>query len=345
MTQKLSRRQVLRALSLSLAGSPWLLAQADEVLGSSAFGKTGIELKARIIETGEILDVDNDEIYQLILDKKAEPLSFFHPSGLSPRTSRFMTLEQVLSSITPEIETHFDSFICVNTSQQDSEPTNFLPAQSMTIIGRTHPDESIFERNSSDEIIGITRFAQNFQANFFNRYLDSTIEESLAYARRHSIKFSYRREQLPYILPISSGLSGSGSILTFSGAFQINLSKTIQHQQKSVSSPMSHAMYIAHQYGRGGRWSGVAIHGTPPNNWNKLGKTRASHGCLRTLPFAAKAIRRFFIESTSQMARHLPEFDSTSTLPKLTGKQHRDLRPKVIILLFQGYQRPTIHLG
>lgn len=348
MLNPLSRRRVLQALSLTMAGSPWLSALAEM---QSDHNNTKLSYKAQIIETGEIVDIDNDDVGQLILEGKAqivedkssvvEKLEYFSSLAIP----RFMKFENVMKSITPEIEAHFDYFICVNTTKADSSPTNFVPAQFMSVIGRQRKGQSIFERNSSQEIVGITNNAQKFQSDFFATHLEEPLKQSSEYARRNDIDLNFQNDQLPYALPVSSGLTGSGSILTISGAFQIHFAKTRAHQQNTIGSPMSHAMYIYYRYASGGRWSGIAVHGTPPGNWKKLGVSRASHGCVRTLPYVAKALRRAFVESSSFLSANLPEFDANSALPKLTGKNISESRPKAVIVLFDGYQRPTIHLG
>lgn len=348
MLNQISRRRVLQALSLTMAGSPWLSALAD-LQGDHNSPK--FSYKARIIKTGEIVDIDNDDVGQLIFEGQAKIVEdkssivekFEYFSSLS--APRFMKFENVMKSITPEIEAHFDYFICVNTAVADSSPTNFVPAQFMSVIGRSRKGQNIFERNSSQEIIGITAEAQKFQTDFFETYLENALKQSAEYARRNDIDLNYKNDQLPYALPVSTGLAGSGSILTISGAFQIHFAKTRDHKQSTIGSPMSHAMYIYYRYSSGGRWSGIAVHGTPPSNWKKLGASRASHGCVRTLPYVAKALRSAFFESSSFLSPNLPEFDANSALPKLTGKNISERRPKAVIVLFEGYQRPNIHLG
>lgn len=348
MLNPLSRRRVLQALSLTMTGRSWFSSLADTELDHN---DPILGYKAQIIETGDIVDIDNDDVGQLILEGKArivedkssvvKKLEYF--SSLA--VPRFMKFENVMKSITPEIETHFDYFICVNTAKADSSPTNFVPAQFMSVIGRKRKGESIFERNSSLEIVGITNSAQKFQSEFFVNHLEEPLKQSSEYARRNDIDLNFQNDQLPYALPVSSGSTGAGSILTISGAFQIHFAKTRDHQQNAIGSPMSHAMYIYYRYASGGRWSGIAVHGTPPGNWKRLGVSRASHGCVRTLPYVAKALRRAFVESSSFLSANLPEFDANSALPKLTGKNISESRPKAVIVLFEGYQRPTIHLG
>lgn len=349
MNSNITRRSLIKTLSsLAVGGTSgqWITnAMADEIMSLFRDQFTDFPYRAQILDNDEIVDIDNDEIGELISEGKAKILDNYRP--MATRSNQFLPLERVLSSISPEVEQYFDYFICINTAQKDVSPTNFVPAQSMTIIGRSATGQKIFERGAhSNEVIGISSTAQKFQSDFFETHLNSAIQQSSEYARRQGIDFQFQRDsQLPYLLPISSGLAASGSILTFSGAFQINWNKTLDHQQSSVNAPMSHAMYIYHRYGRAGRWSGVAVHGTPPSNWNKLGKTRASHGCVRTLPFVAKVLRGAFVSSSSRLATSLPEFDSISVLPKLTGRTISASRPKVIMVIFQGYERPNIYLG
>lgn len=196
----------------------------------------------------------------------------------------------------------------------------------------------IFARKEG-QIIGFTDDALDFQEWFFSHYLQSALDQSTEYTRRHSkVSIHWKQEkQNPFLLPISSGQRGKGSILTFSGVFQLNWDKIQTNYSTSLSAPMSHALYINYRYGQNGTWSGVAIHGTPPGNWSKLGITRASHGCVRTLPYVSEALRGILIDSTQFQARDLPALDPLSPWPRYSGKTLREMRPKALIVIFDGY--------
>ncbi len=224
----------------------------------------------------------------------------------------FHTAGEVFASISPTIEEEFDSYIIANT-QKSGAASDPIPHQHARYIVKKSPELKVFKRDSQGRITG---------------FIESNITTL---------------EGLPTFLPISSGVSGGGSIRSFSGVFRVNHSKSKSGLSTSKEAPMSYAMYVDAVY-PGGRASGAAIHGTPTKNHRLLGNSRASHGCLRTFPNYSKLIYAHVIQNQEMYSDDLIEINRKTNLPGdeaqngLLGARNGT---RTLFVIFNGYSQET----
>ncbi len=335
MRTEITRRQLLQFLSGALVSGiviPALAREPSEGL---------IQWVKHKDQPNVLRALDNDEVAAWLAEGKAQIVSSDSFSDIGS-TQTFLNFEQVTAALTPEIEAHFQHFVLVNTAKFDIHATIDLPPQSMTILGRAADGGPVFVRGADGEAVDFTSEALHFRDQFFSSRLQGALAEAMSEAQARGITLNPMVSENRGLLPVSTGNEDGGEgIRTFSGVFQIQIAKTKAHVQESINDPMSYAQYIHHQYGVGGRWSGVAIHGTPPGGWRKLGQSRASHGCVRTLPPVAKVLRRYFFETASTKTAGLPEFSSSEVLPVLTGRNFSEPRPHTLFIFFNGYKNPA----
>jgi hypothetical protein len=224
----------------------------------------------------------------------------------------FHTAGEVFATISPTIEEEFDSYIIANT-QKSGAATDLIPFQHARYIVKKSPELKVFKRDSQGNIIGF-------------------IENNITTLKG-----------LPTFLPISSGVSGGGSIRSFSGVFRVNHSKSKSGLSTSKEAPMSYAMYVDAIY-PGGRLSGAAMHGTPTKNHNLLGKSRASHGCLRTFPSYSKLIYAHVIQNEEMYSDDLIEINRRTNLPgeeAQNGQLGSRSGTRTLFVIFNGYSQST----
>jgi len=269
---------------------------------------------------------------------------------------KFYVFEDAMNAITPQIESIFDYYLLINTyraktslksAPQHGSSKNLPPAQHFTLVARSKKDEPIFTRNNG-AVNGITEHAKQTQADFFAKNIHDRLTESIDYYKKNisskglTGRFLNKEVDIdvakkPIFVPISSGIPGNGGISTFSGAFQLNLGKTQTGLSKKFSAPMSFAIYFKTYYEKEKRESGAAIHGTPPSLWTKLG-TPASHGCARTFPPVANGLRDVLFLNKNIYSTGLPAFVETDGLLTPNGKVQTQAVPRVLVVLFQGYE-------
>lgn len=219
---------------------------------------------------------------------------------------QFLPLAQVLGTISPFLEERFDTFVLANTAE-GGDQDRIIPAQHLRVLHRA-PGASAFLRSETGQIVGINE------------------------AGLQPIP------GIPALVPISSGQQGPGSIRTFSGVFRLNLEATKSKLATSPEAPMSFSTYIDFIY-ENGQASGVAMHGTPSANHRWLGRRRASHGCLRTYPAIARALRAHLMRP-ERFASDLPRFFQREILPNAAVQSGQSgIRPgvKVLYIVFNGY--------
>ncbi len=224
----------------------------------------------------------------------------------------FHTASEVFATISPTIEEEFDAYIIANTLTKGSA-SDLIPYQHARFVVKKSPELKVFRRNAQGKIIGF-------------------IEDNIT-----------TLQGLPTYLPISSGVSGSGSIRSFSGVFRVNHSKSKSGLSTSKEAPMSYAMYVDAIYPNG-RASGAAMHGTPTKNHGLLGKSRASHGCLRTFPAYSKLVYDFVIRNDDMFSDDLIESNRRTNLPGTDAQEGRlGARPgtRTLFVIFNGYSQET----
>ena len=147
--------------------------------------------------------------------------------------------------------------------------------------------------------------------------------------------------KLLYQWPVSTGLEAplrapDGRTLgtnTPPGIFKLDRGRFYEdYRSRQWDSPMPFAMFF--EWIRGGRVSGLAIHGTDEEGVKTLGD-RASHGCIRLAPEAAKTL---FDLIQSKYRGPVPAFriDPNNQTMSTAGLLQRDENGKVIMT--RGYK-------
>jgi hypothetical protein len=147
--------------------------------------------------------------------------------------------------------------------------------------------------------------------------------------------------KLAYMWPVSTGLeqpmrAPSGRMLgtnTPPGIFKLDRGRFYEdYRSRQWDSPMPFAMFF--DWIRGGRVSGLAIHGTDEQGVKTLGE-RASHGCIRMAPEDAKTL---FNLIQSKHRGLVPAFrvDPTNNTMSTAGLVRRDENGKVVMT--RGYK-------
>jgi hypothetical protein len=253
----------------------------------------------------------------------------------------FHKLENLSRFITPEIESSYETIYMVNTANRNTGANGFIPPQHMLVVKRNPKNGRFFTRNAIGTINGLQRGTKNVY-----EVLKNYRKGIKKYAR--SNRGGIVKKNGLHLVPISSGLPGDGGIYSFSGIFQINEGKSVRlndkvRRQWTSEAPMTNAMYVGYFYnkrdGSRGRSSGLAIHGTPSWNWKLLGKSRASHGCIRTHPYIAKAMFNTYMDSAKKT---VPEFDWDQELAVIDNKDPYKRRRPALIILFNGYSAKSI---
>jgi hypothetical protein len=214
----------------------------------------------------------------------------------------YLPFRTVASHLTRYLEKQFDVLFLAN-SATGGAMSDLVPFQHMLMVERkTRGVGALFKRGADGHIIG---FADTALVTTF---------------------------------PISSGLAGAHGILTYSGIFRIDREDSLRKHYTSPNAPMSYSMYIDFQYASG-RDAGLAIHGTPPRNYPKLGKQRASEGCLRVRVEDAKLLKEKMM-APELFKQDLPRFNIPDRLPnkdvRLGGS---GTRPGIsaLIITFDGF--------
>lgn len=191
---------------------------------------------------------------------------------------RFSHITQNLHAV---VEQETDLFYFVNTSQGQSaqmlsgQPF-FVPSQHLVILRRIQRSRPVFLRGLDGQMNGLN--IENIEIATLS--LDERGRIDFKATPQFRPLHQSSQSGTPFI-PVSTGVPGDGGIRTFSGIFRINERRSNERRSNiALSAPMQYSVYINAEY-NGGTESGVAAHGTPPGNWHLLGKSAASHGCVR----------------------------------------------------------------
>lgn len=196
------------------------------------------------------------------------------------------TFEYVTGRLSEDHEAHFELFFFVNTGLKETRNAP-IPAQHLLIIKRKRPGTRtrlfvrqpngmlMLGRDSTGQLTGLTKDAE-------------VVEPT-----DHS-KYSNHRE----LFPVSTGWSNEGNLIhTYSGIFGFSNDWTRAGTRETFIEGMAYSSYINFIYSSGDQaW--LAFHATFKHNYDKLGKERASQGCVRqTIPNAQK-IQQLLIAHT-----------------------------------------------
>jgi hypothetical protein len=248
-------------------------------------------------------------------------LVFFAPnsfaSGVSEKYSKFlpMTLARpvlqfnyfkdfthIMSRLHRNVEQDTDVFFIVNTSAARSTcqyraDTLNLPPQHLMMVERISRGAPVFLREG-ERIVGLnlnnvrifgksTRVLQNYQVTSMtsqDKMMKKLREDRDLFIRESGMMnpVDFRLRPVTPFVPISSGVPGGSRILTYSGIFRVNEERTNlrRNSTNTLSDPMQFSIYIDGEY-NDQREAALALHGTTPNHWPKLGQQRASSGCIR----------------------------------------------------------------
>jgi hypothetical protein len=220
---------------------------------------------------------------------------------------KYYTFEIVMAHLSPFLESRFEMFFLANTDVRGST-SDFVRHQHLKVIRKKEASLPAFQRDASGRITGLSENAEVWD-----------------------------------LIPISSG-RGAPVLLTYSGIFRFNhiVSRERVGTNENTEANMSWSTYIDYVYNTG-REARVAIHGTPTRNHHLLGVSRASEGCLRVLPKAARKIRDLLL-SPQMWASDLPEFDRRAQLPSAVlrdGNVAERAGIKALALFFNGYSQVT----
>ncbi len=255
---------------------------------------------------------DNDERSLIPNFNDGLPLLETHFFHLIDARGDFFTFEEVMSTLSPFLESKFETIIISNTAT-DGSTADIVPFQHLRVLNKINKNEPIFVRDRKTGMIKGLNF-KNIQS----------------------------LPGLPELVPVSSGISGKKKIRTFSGIFPIQMDKTFTGSTStSHNALMSFPTYVKTYYSK--KWSGVAIHGTPKKNHKHLGVRRDSGGCLRTFPEYAQIINSHVL-SSEMFSKSIPAFSTTQNLPNQsvqTGANGTMEGSKALIIMFNGYNNPT----
>lgn len=257
-------------------GSYAFSAEDTEAVVLPAYQSTEGDLQfVETSETEESLPVFGEA---LELPEEIQKALSFLPIVSPSYLRNFSTVTQNLH---PGVEDETDIFYFVNsshgqTAQQLKNYGFFIPSQHMVILRRLTRSIAVFSRGLDGQINGLNL------SNVEVASLPIDRNGKIDYKQTPQFK-SYPdsfRSSTPFI-PVSTGILGDGGIKTFSGIFRLNERRSNERRMNvAQSAPMQYSIYINAEYNRG-QESGVAAHGTPPQNWHLLGKSAASHGCIR----------------------------------------------------------------
>ena len=255
-----------------------------------------------------------------------------YPAKPSHRLDRY-PYHQVISSLTPELEKYHNVFIFVNTNDR-SYGNEVVPHQHMMVVQRTKANAPVFVRDRSGMI----------QLNRVGNQVQGFVNSQLLYP--------YVATHLPFkeLFPVSTGVGGA-YIHTYSGIFGFNYDYNMPGSPEELKrgvyqtysterfvDGMAHSSFIEVQYSDGGL-AGVAIHATPQHQYWKLGKQRASEGCIRQYMENAAQIQSLL--SSPENVGEVPMLDITQQFPYIfrdhTNRPNMVVRQKALIILFEGY--------
>ncbi len=268
----------------------------------------------------------------------------------------FRKYEEVISNLHAAVEAETDVIYFVNTSESRNQCENLsglsFQNQHMMVVKRVSPSVPMLQRNQQGRVTGLNM--NGVQILGLQKDQSSTgIDYSVAPRFLSPQQFN---QSISPLVPVSTGVPGGGKIRTYSGIFRVNEertnSRTKSEEVVSGRDPMQFSVYINGEYSNDGKESGLAIHGTPPQNWGLLGKSRASSGCIRVHTefsrwnramlfdyrnasrnsLIAKAELSGSVRLWSRRDHFPPGEQEFQTLPR-----SNDRKLKVLIVFFDGY--------
>lgn len=241
----------------------------------------------------------------------------------------FKDFSHIMGRLHQGVEQDTDIFFIVNTAaRSNSCGTNLetlnLPPQHLIMVERISRNEPVFRREQG-QIVGLNMrnvrvFGKSTRALDQYQSTPSTPRDALNQKLRQDREIFLRNSGMmnpsdlnvnpvtPFV-PISSGVAGGGKILTYSGLFRVNEERTNSRRNNTntLADPMQFSIYIDGEYDEG-REAAVALHGTTPNHWSKLGQQRASSGCIRVhTDFSEWARYYLFYRSSDSSERNFQD--------------------------------------
>ncbi|MFN7905581.1 MAG: L,D-transpeptidase [Pseudobdellovibrionaceae bacterium] len=268
----------------------------------------------------------------------------------------FRPYEEVISNLHEQVEAETDLIYFVNTSANKNQCNDLgsikFQNQHMLMIKRVDDNKPMFQRNAQGQIIGLN--PRGIQIVGLKR------DQSVGGIDYKTAPQFLAPEQfdsgISPLIPVSTGIPGGSKILTFSGIFRVNEertnSRTKNEEVVSGQDPMQFSVYINGEYTSDNRESGLAIHGTPQNNWAMLGKQRASSGCIRTHTEFSRWNRAQLFNYRNQNRNSLdPKPELSGSIRLWSRRDHfpppaeafpslplsNDAKLKVLIVFFDGY--------
>ncbi len=275
--------------------------------------------------------IDNDEMAEYCALEAQDLDGILQNIGLRRVFHSFETISKELNSF-PEIEEQYDLILMTNTDVLASKsPSDFIPPQTMIVLKKAKGAKSFFTRNSQGVITGLAPGTLQLSQIIGTGHRDKITKNS---SKNYGMPYTYKGLE---VVPVSTG--SSQYMLSFSGIFQINWERSRDLPRRAWSNPMSNPLYFGYYYtyanGKRERISYAASHGTPKQNWDLLGKDRASHGCTRVHPAVMEDVRAV-VESMDQ--KNVFEFNWDYELPVQDQSVPYRPRKPVLMITFDGYE-------
>jgi hypothetical protein len=247
------------------------------------------------------------------------------------------SFETVSKALSLEVEESYELFILINSAEGPTKLGAFIPNQHMTVVKKDKNAKRVFERNSEGVITGVQP-----DSLFLKDLLDQSIYQRAFQNNKHGKPFEWDGLES---VPVSTGTNYF--MPTFSGVFRVNWQRSLARHSSDFSDPMSNQLYLGYYYhddsiprelwtpDRRDRVSYAAVHGTPQENWNILGRSRGSHGCARLHPR--------LMQGLYNLVKNMPEKNVIDLswdyeLPKYSSKNKLKKRKPVLIIVFDGYE-------
>ena len=259
----------------------------------------------------------------------------------------YESFETISKALTPAIEAGYDMILLVNSIEGGLDSTSntaFIPNQHMLIVQKPSGQKKMFTRDSRGVIKGLAPGVKILRDIIGTQPWQDVSDINAKLGKRADAGMPIEWDGMD-VVPVSTGKPGK--MKAFSGIFQVNWDLSRARYDSSIYAPMSQEMYLGYYYhGRGtprNKWkdsnrereSWAAVHGTPPQNWNLLGKKRASGGCARTHPMIQKHIRKTAINLPFKNIYNLDwNFNLGEQNPKIP---YAPASP-VLIIVFDSYE-------
>ena len=268
----------------------------------------------------------------------------------------FRKYEEVISNLHASVENETDLIYFVNTSENRNQCENLaglsFQNQHMMVVKRVAPNVPMLQRNNQGQVTGL---------NMAGVKILALQKDNSALGINYAVTPQFLSSQqfnnsLSPLVPVSTGVPGGGKIRTYSGIFRVNEERTNSRTKSedvvSGRDPMQFSVYINGEYSNDGKESGLAIHGTPPQNWGLLGRSRASSGCIRVHTEFSRWNRAMLFDYRNASRNSLvAKADLSGSVRLWSRRDHfppaeqvfqtlprsNDRKLKVLIVFFDGY--------